>query len=303
MKQIKGSLMLLLAAFIWGTTFVAQTSAKDAIGTFTFNASRSFVGAAFLAILVLLRRRNKAGSTSEKKSVVICGFICGVVLFIAVNLQQGGIVLYPEGVAASGRAGFLTATYVVMVAVCSRLLGKKLHKLVYAAIAFCLLGMYFLCMSGGIDSVYTGDLLELLCAVFFTIHILVIDRFAHCDSVKLSCVQFLTTGVLSTVAMFIVETPDVHSVVRAIFPILYAGIFSSGIAYTLQMAGQKYTQPAIASIIMSLESVFAMLGGWVILGERLSSREFAGCMLVFGAVILAQLPGMLPTQKISHKTV
>ena len=263
MKKTKGSIMLLFAAFFWGTTFVAQTTASDQIGTFTFNGSRSIVGAAFLALLILARtgmKKQKAkvsGEPVEKESIkrtVIGGILCGCVLFFATNLQQSGIAAYPEGVASSGRSGFLTATYVVMVAIVSGLLGKKLHKIVYVAVFVCLGGMYMLCMSGGIDNLYFGDLLGLLCAVCFTGHILAVDHFNDCDSVKISCIQFITNGVLSLICMAIFEQPAWSDLAAAWFPILYAGIFSSGIAYTLQIAGQKYADPAVASIVMSLES-------------------------------------------------
>lgn len=314
-KRFKGSLMLLLAAFFWGTTFAAQSSAADSIPTFTFNAARSFVGAAFLGILILIREgkkrqesgsgiRNRDSTDSEiggtkdskgsaqipKKGVAFGGGICGVVLFAAMSFQQGGIAAYPEGAAASGRSGFLTATYVVMVAICARFLGRKLHKSVYAAVAVCIAGMYLLCMSGGGRGIYFGDVLGLVCAVFFTAHIMVVDHFSYCESVKLSCMQFLVSGILSTVAMLLYEQPDIHMLAAAAVPILYAGILSSGIAYTLQMEGQKYAEPSVAAIIMSLESVFAVLGGWIVLNEKLSVRELAGCALVFAAVILAQLP-------------
>lgn len=301
MKKTKGSIMLLFAAFFWGTTFVAQTTASDRIGTFTFNGSRSIVGAAFLAILILARtgmKKRKAKVSGEPikkentKRTVIGGILCGCVLFFATNLQQSGIAAYPEGVASSGRSGFLTATYVVMVAIVSGLLGKKLHKIVYVAVFVCLGGMYMLCMSGGIDNLYFGDLLGLLCAVCFTGHILTVDHFNDCDSVKISCIQFITNGMLSLICMAIFEQPAWSDLAAAWFPILYAGIFSSGIAYTLQIAGQKYADPAVASIVMSLESVFAVLGGFVVLHEVLAPREIVGCVLVFIAVILAQVPQM-----------
>lgn len=314
-KRFKGSLMLLLAAFFWGTTFVAQSSAADSIPTFTFNAARSFVGAAFLGILILIqegKKRQKSGSgirnpdstNSEmremkdstgsdqipKKGVVFGGGICGVVLFAAMSFQQGGIAAYPEGAAASGRSGFLTATYVVMVAICARFLGRKLYKSVYAAVVVCIAGMYLLCMSGGGRGIYFGDVLGLVCAMFFTAHIMVVDHFSYCESVKLSCMQFLVSGTLSAVTMLLFEQPDIHMLGAAAVPIFYAGILSSGIAFTLQMEGQKYAEPSVAAIIMSLESVFAVLGGWIVLNEKLSFKELTGCVLVFAAVILAQLP-------------
>lgn len=301
MKKTKGSIMLLFAAFFWGTTFVAQTSASDNIGTFTFNGSRSVVGAAFLGVLIfvraILKRQNKKELSAverkdTRKRTLLGGGLCGLVLFFATNLQQSGIAAYPEGVASSGRSGFLTATYVVMVAILSGIFGKKLHKVVYAAVIICLAGMYMLCMSGGLENLYFGDLLGLLCAVCFTAHIMVVDYFSDCDSVKISCIQFITNAILSLICMGIFEQPAISQLQTAWFPIVYAGIFSSGIAYTLQIAGQKYADPAVASIMMSLESVFAVLGGFVVLHEILKPREMIGCALVFTAVILAQLPQM-----------
>lgn len=307
MKRWKGSLMLLLAAFFWGTTFAAQSSAADSIPIFTFNAARSFVGAAFLGMLILIRKgvqKGKSGLDSgggQKRGAVFGGSICGLVLFAAMSFQQGGISAYPEGAAASGRSGFLTATYVVMVAVCARFLGKKLHKSVYAAVVVCIVGMYLLCMAGGVGEIYFGDVLGLTCAVFFTAHILVVDHFSYCESIRLSCMQFLVSGILSTVAMLLFEQPDIHMLAAAAGPILYAGILSSGIAFTLQMEGQKYAEPSVAAVIMSLESVFAVLGGWIVLKERLSVRELAGCALVFAAVILAQLPHKEQAQEMNQQ--
>lgn len=295
MKNLKGSLMLLLAAFFWGTTFVAQSSASESIGAFTFNATRSFVGSAFLAILMLIinKKNNNVEIKNEKKSVIYAGIICGLVLFAAMNTQQWGIVLYPSDVPSSGRSGFLTATYVVIVAVFARLFGKKIHKIIYLSVVMCIIGLFLLCVTDGFSSIYLGDVFGIICAFCFALHIMVVDKFSHCDSVKLSCVQFFVTGVLSLVAMFIFEKPDIIQIREAWFSILYAGILSSGVAYTLQMAGQKYAEPAVASVVMSLESVFAAIGGCIVLNEVLSIREIAGCIIVFLAVVLAQIPSMV----------
>lgn len=307
----KGSIMLLMAAFFWGTTFVAQSAAAKCIGAFTFNATRSYVGAIFLGALIwgrhIVRTRKKVIKNSndavidvisetnepdKKRSVWFCGIICGLVLFAAMNCQQSGITLYPDGVAASGRSGFLTATYVIMVALCSKWLGKKIHPVVGGAVIICIIGMYFLCMSEGFDGVYLGDVLGLVCAACFAGHIMVVDRFSYCDSMKLSCIQFLTSGTLSLIVMLVIERPSFFQIGEALIPIFYAGIFSSGVAYTLQMVGQKYAAPAVASVVMSLESVFAAVGGFLILHEYLSGREVFGCVLVFVAVMLAQIPDM-----------
>lgn len=295
MKNIKGTLILLLTAFIWGTAFVAQTSAGDSLGTFTFNAIRNIIAAMFLFVIICIRdykdNNKKVVSTFPVKE----GIICGIVLCISMTLQQMGINNYPDGVAVSGRAGFLTATYVVMVSVAAVFMGKKLHKLVIISACVCIAGMYLLCMSGGIDSIYPSDILLLLCAVGFTAHILVVDKYSYTDSIKMSCIQFLTAGILSVVGMLIIEHIGniiISDIKSATVPILYAGIMSSGVAYTLQIIGQKYTKPSVTAIVLSLESVFAALAGWVLLSEHLSPREIAGCVLVFVAVIMAQIPQM-----------
>lgn len=303
MKNIKGSIILLIAAFIWGTAFVAQTSASDNVGAFTFTALRSAIGAAFLGVFMLIRKlyfnisKKEVAKPVDIKRSLVGGAICGIVLFFATNLQQLGITVYPEGVASSGRAGFITATYVVMVAISGIFFGKKLHPVLWAAVAGCVAGMYMLCLSGGFSGVYFGDVLVFLCAICFTAHILVVDRFSDIDSILLCCLQFTVTGIISAVLMLIFETPDINAIMAAWLPIAFTGIMSSGVAYTLQMAGQKHAEPAVASIVMSLESVFSVLAGWVILGETLTTREFLGCVLVFAAVITAQLPEFFKEKK------
>jgi drug/metabolite transporter (DMT)-like permease len=299
MKKTTGTLMLLLTAFIWGTAFVAQSSASENIGSFTFNAARSFIAFFFLLTVIGIRacvfkkRTDMQKAPVSFKKTVIAGTLCGIALCTAANFQQFGIAAYPDGVAASGRAGFLTATYVVMVALCARFFGKKLHPIVWVATAGCIAGMYMLCMSGGLSGLYLGDLLLFICAICYTCHILIIDRFTYIDSIKMSCVQFLVCGIISAIGMLIFEQPDVQSLSSAGFEIFYAGVMSSGVAYTLQMAGQRYAEPAVASIVMSLESVFAALAGWVLLNEHLNTTELMGCGLVFAAVILAQVPEFL----------
>lgn len=288
MKNLKGTFILLLAAFIWGTAFVAQTSAGDNIGAFTFNACRNIIGALFLfiviAILDMRKYSDRCDNPSEnnyniyKKNYIINkkdyltdankwpikeGVICGILLCIAMNLQQIGINTYPDGVAVSGRAGFLTATYVVMIAIVSVFMGQKLHKLTIIAAFVCIAGMYLLCIAGGINEIYVADILELMCAVAFTIHMFTVDKY---------------------------DKADINSIMKAIIPILYAGVMSSGIAYTFQIIGQKYAKPSVTAIVLSLESVFAALAGWILLGEHLSTRELTGCILVFTAVIIAQIP-------------
>lgn len=323
MKNLKGSIILFLAAFFWGTTFVAQTSASRCIGAFTYNASRCVVGSLFLFLvaivkdkMTLVRRKRIAGKTENKAVAdstealldgelkdgsqnvknwpIVPGIICGIILFFAMNSQQFGIGLYPADAAASGRSGFLTATYVIMVAAFVQIrglkTGNKLDWMIIIAIIGTIAGMYLLCMSGGIDGIYLGDLFGLLCAICFATHIMVVDKYKDVDSVKLSCMQFVICGIISLVVCVIWERPAFADIWSAIIPILYAGILSSGIAYTLQMVGQKYAEPAVASIVMSLESVIAVISGAVVLKEIMSPREITGCVLVFAAVILAQLP-------------
>ena len=297
MKNIKGSLILLLTALIWGVAFVAQTSASDTVGSFTFNTARSAMASLFLLVVIgiraLINRKKTIGSKPvfSKRQTIVGGLICGVLLCIATNFQQFGIAEYPEGVAASGRAGFLTSTYVVMVAVVSVFFGKKSHPIVWVSAAGCISGMYLLCLSNGFSGIYKADVLLFICAMCFTAHIIAVSRFPMADGILLSFIQFAVCGALSAVLMLIFEhRVDISSILAIKVELLYAGIMSSGIAYTLQILGQKYADPAVASIVLSLESVFSALAGWVILSERLSPKELAGCALVFASVIMAQMP-------------
>lgn len=304
MRNLKGTLILLLTALIWGTAFVAQTSAADSISPFAFLFSRSILASIFLFLLVLFQNRSKlqkrkhnnidnAYKNEDKvwnKSVITGGIFCGIPLAIASILQQIGIGIYPADTAASGRAGFLTATYVIMVSLYSIIKSRKLRISILAATVVCMIGMYLLSLSGGFSKIYTGDILIFLCAIGYAVYILVVDKYGTVDTTKVSCIQFSFVTVFSLIGMLIFENPSIADFRTAALPICYAGIFSSGIAYTLQMVGQKYAEPAVATIVMSLESVFAALSGWLILHEQLKGRELFGCVLVFIAVILAQLP-------------
>ena len=295
----KGALMLLGTAILWGMGFVAQSAAADAVGTFTFNAARNFVGAAFLCGIIESRKRlgldrapDAPGSGFTARTLRLGGIACGIMLCLAANLQQAGIAAYPPNAAASGRAGFVTATYMVMVAMMGVFVGKRLHPSVIAAVALALGGMYLLCVPNGLGSIYLGDWLVLGSALGYALHILVIDRFGMVDGVRLSRLQLLTAGTISLVLALFFENPQPTQLVAALVPVLYAGIASDGIAYTLQIVGQQTTDPTVASIIMSLESVFAALGGWLVLSESLSVVELVGCALVFAAVLLAQAPDL-----------
>ena len=298
MKKARGTLPLLLTAMIWGLAFVAQTSAAGNIGSFSFNAARSIIAAICLLVLNSFRKISGKSSTApapaiDRHRLLRGGLLCGAALCLASNFQQFGIAAYPEGVAASGRAGFLTATYVVMTALCAVVAGKKPHPLVLAGGVLCIGGMYLLCAPKGMSGLYLGDVLELICAVCFTAQILLVSKYADLDGVSLSCVQFAVCGALSLIGALIFEDTRLSDLADAWMPVIYAGVFSSGIGYTLQIIGQKYAEPAVASIIMSLESVFAALAGWLILHERLGGQELLGCALVFIAVLLAQTPELL----------
>lgn len=298
MKKILGSAELFLASVIWGFAFVAQTAGSD-VEPFTFNALRSFIAAIFLALVILLLRLYGRSVLAEgKKSLgknVTAGIACGLALFIATNVQQYGISLYPDEAGASGRAGFLTALYVVFVPVVSAIVfRRRIHPLVWCGVGISLVGMYLICFSGGIHNVYLGDIVMLASAASFCIHILVIDRVSgETNGLLLSCVQFFTVGVLSLIASLIFDKPSVSEIIGATIPLLYLGVMSSGVGYTLQIIGQKNTEPTLASIILSLESVFSVIGGWLILSEHLEARELIGCALVFAAIIVGQLPTFL----------
>lgn len=302
--RAKGPILLLITAILWGMAFVAQTTAADNVGPFTFNVSRNFIGALFLSGVIAFRRRSGqdkpagvAGSGYSRRTLLVAGVLCGIALCAASFLQQAGITAYPPEAAASSRSGFVTATYMVMVAVMLALAGRRPHPIVLAAVVVALLGMYLLCVPDGIGSVYLGDWLVFASAFGYAVHILVIDRFTQVDGVRLSRVQLLVSGGISLVCALAFEHPDPSAVLAAAIPILYAGVCSDGIAYTLQIVAQKTTDAAVASIIMSLESVFAAIGGWLILSESLSAVELVGCALVFVAVLMSQVPEMIEARR------
>lgn len=287
----KNACMLILTAFIWGTAFVAQSVGMDFLEPFTFNGVRSLIGGiVLLPCIFLIRRINARSGEAEKaegtrKDLVLGGILCGLLLFAASSLQQIGIVY-----TTAGKAGFITAFYIVIVPVLGIFLHKRIGWKVWAAVVMALAGLYFLCMTEEL-TVGKGDLYIFLCALIFSVHILVIDHFSpRVDGVKMSCIQFFTCGIVSLIPMFAWETPGVDNLLAGWMPLLYAGVLSCGVAYTLQVVGQKNVNPAVASLILSLESCFSVLAGWLILGEKLTMREFAGCVLMFAAIILAQLP-------------
>lgn len=297
-SNLKGSLILCTAALLWGLAFVVQNRAADKIPPFAFNCMRSFIGAAFLfAFMGIKSISNKdytpVPKTMNKKLLLTGGIVCGVVLAISTNFQQFGIAAYPEGVPTEARSGFLTALYVIIVPLLSIFAKKKVPLVVWCSAIVALFGFYMLCLFEGVSGFYLADLLVLGCTLAFSLHIIVIDK--YCDAiggVRLSAFQFIFCGIVSGIMSLIFELDSISlsNIVSVIPEILYMGIVSSGIAYTLQTVGQKYAEPAVASLSMSLESVFAALGGWVITGNALKGNEIIGCLLVFAAIVLAQIP-------------
>lgn len=291
-KNFKGSLMLLITSLIWGTAFVAQSEGMNYVEPFTYNAMRTLLGGVVLIPVIILfrfldKRNGKEKANFSLKNTVTGGICCGIVLFIASSFQQSGIAQ-----TTAGKAGFVTALYIVIVPLIGIFLHKKMPLRMWLFIAIALAGFWLLCIKQDIG-ISSGDLLVFFGAIFFAVHITVIDFFneKNTDGVLMSCIQFFTAGLLMLICMFIFEKPAVSNIVGAGGTILYAGIMSCGVAYTLQILGQKHTNPTLATMLMSLESVFAALSGWLILGEKLSIKEFFGCVLIFAAVILAQLAG------------
>ncbi len=290
-QQIKSSLILLLTATIWGVAFVAQSVGMEYIGPFTFNAIRCVLGGLVLIpVILVLKKKKETGAENQekedKKTLWAGGIACGVILCIASNLQQFGIME-----ASVGKSGFFTALYIVMIPVIGIFIGKRPGIKLWFCVALAVVGMYLLCMKDGSFTIERADIMLLLCALVFSFHILVVDYFSpKVDGVKMSCIQFFVCGVLSAVGMLFTETPDIFNIQAAWLPLLYAGLLSCGVGYTLQIVGQKGINPVIASLIMSLESVISALAGWVILGQVLSPKEILGCVLMFVAIIITQIP-------------
>ena len=293
--QMKNSLLLLLTAFIWGVAFVAQSVGGEAVGCFTFNGVRSLIGAVVLLPVIYfldVQKKKELGEEKfleqkdDKKTLLLGGICCGVMLCIASNFQQFGISF-----TTVGKAGFITAMYILIVPILGLFMKKKVGIKVWLGVVLATIGLYMLCMTSESFSLSKGDFLVLICAGFFSLHILIIDYFSpKVDGVRMSCIQFFVCGVISTAIAFIFENPSFSAILSGWLPILYAGVLSCGVAYTLQIVGQKNMDPTVASLILSLESVFSVLAGWVILHQTLSVRELFGCVLMFLAIILAQLP-------------
>lgn len=297
--QYRSSLLLFLTASIWGVAFVAQSVGMDYMGPFTFNAARSLIGGIVLLPLIAVRERSrkKNGGEAEppekkkvrRKVTLLGGCCCGLAICTASMFQQYGIQY-----TTVGKAGFITTLYIIIVPIMGLFFGKKVRRIVWAGAALAAAGMYLLCVNETL-SLNKGDLLVFLCAVIFSVHILVIDYFSpKADGVKLSCIQFFVAGIICTIGAFLLETPSWDALVSGAVPVLYAGVMSCGVAYTLQIIGQRNLDPTVASLILSLESVVSVLAGWVILDQTMNGKEIFGCVLVFAAVILVQLPGKKP---------
>ncbi len=300
-KLIKQNLMPLLAALIWGTAFVAQSVCADVVPPFAFNAIRSLIAAAVLLPVASAfdraeLRRGRTPIPSNRKHLWLGGVLCGVFLAAAANLQQAAMAD-----TTAGKAGFITALYTVLVPVLGIFLRKRTPLKTWLSVVIAVAGLWLLCFRAGTRlELKTADAYLLLCAFFFAVQIHVIDRFsADVDGIRLSCVQFLTTGLISAVLSAVFETVSWSGVLGCAWPILYFARFSSCIAYTLHILALKDADdPTIPSLLFSLESVFSVLAGAVILGDRLSGREYLGCALMFAAVILAQLPSFKKKNKL-----
>lgn len=290
--KMRNAVLLLLTATIWGVAFVAQSVGMDYAGPLTFNCVRSLIGGVVLlpCIWYFDRKRAKTQQTvsipGAGKTLVTGGVCCGVFLCLASNFQQFGIQY-----TTVGKAGFITACYIIIVPILGLFFKKKCSPVIVGAVALSVAGLYLLCMTGGDLSVNKGDLLMLVCAALFAVHIMIIDFFSPVvDGVKMSCIQFFVCGILSGMGMLLYETPDMGQILAAWAPVLYAGVMSCGVAYTLQIIGQKGADPTVASLILSLESSISVLAGWAILNQKLTAKELTGCVLMFAALILAQLP-------------
>ena len=284
---IGSSLLLFLAACIWGVAFVAQSVGMDYMGPFTFNGARFIIGGTVLLPLVFVRTGKKKNTEGIPLSLTLKGGICcGLAICAASTFQQIGIQY-----TTVGKAGFITTLYIIIVPVFGLFLHKKVPGKVWVAAVIASVGLYMLCINESF-AIEKGDALVFVCAVLFSIHILVIDYFSpKTDGVVLSCLQFYTAGIICTVWALFAEHPAWGQLLQGILPLLYAGVMSCGIAYTLQIIGQKNLDPTVASLILSMESAVSVLAGWVILGQALSMKELFGCGLVFAAVILVQMPG------------
>ncbi len=296
-NQWKGTLALLGATVIWGFAFIAQSVGMDLIGPMTFQMVRCFLAVLFLipcGYILDFKKCSVAESTKKWKDSTLwkSGIICGCALFVAASLQQIGLMDTD-----AGKAGFITAMYIVLVPILGLFLGKKVPRTAVISVCIAVAGLYLLsCV--GVTQINRGDLFLMGCALAFAVQINCVDRFApNVDGIRMNCIQSLTVTVLSVPFVLLTETVDIGNLLACWAPLCFAGILSMGLAYTLQIIGQKSLEPTTASLIMSLESVFAALGGWWLLKERMTGVELLGCAMVFAAVVLSQLPEKRATKK------
>ena len=284
--QLRGALMLLGASFFWGTTFVAQMSGMDGLGPFSYATARYFIGVLALTAVLWFTRRQRAKERLQNRygRGFLTGLLIGISLFAASSFQQVAM-LYTT----TGKAAFITCLYIVFVPLVSVLIGKKIRTENWIGAFLAITGLYFLALNEDF-SVNFGDVLLLIGAFFWTAQILLVDKFANCvDAMELSTGQAFTTAVFSFTAMMLFENPTLDAIFSAAVPILYGGVMSSGVAFTLQIYGQKYAEPSAAAILMSFESIFGAVSGWLLLGEVMTGREIFGCVMMFAGIIVTQL--------------
>lgn len=294
-SKLKGNLILLITAIVWGISFISQSTSMDHIKPSTFNGIRTMLGAIVLIPFVVSanlknKKNNIKQTNADKKVLIIGGILCGTALCIASTLQTYSMI----GI-SGGKAAFLTANYIIFVPIISIFIGKRPPLKIIPVLIISMVGFYFLCMTKDDLSVGLYDAVALICAVIFSLHILLVDYFSpKVEGVKLACLQFFVCGLINIIIMLVFEKPNIDQIMKCWFPIFYAGVFSCGVAYTLQIVGQKYTDPTSATLIMSLESVFAAIFGWLlppyIPEDIMNGREIFGCLLIFIAIILIQLP-------------
>ena len=288
-KNLRASFCAVLAAFLWGSAFIAQELGAGSVDSFTFCATRSWIGAAVLLLISFLFRKHFTVPTEQrrtyKRDLLWGGIACGVAMSIASNLQQAGIAAGTS----SGKAGFITSLYVVLVPIFGLFCKRRAPWIAWIGTVIAVVGLYLLCIDETLR-IQGGDIFVLICAVFFALQILLIDRLPHIHGIHLCCVQLLVVAVTSTVLALLFEHPSPNVILGAFWPILYCGVFSSAFAYTLQIVAQQGSNPTVITLLLCLESVFAVLSGMVVLGDIPTLKEGIGCVLMFAAIILSQLP-------------
>ena len=290
-SKFKGNIILLITSLIWGISFVSQSVGVKTLSPAAFNGIRTILGALVLVPVIFAtdfvkKKNNTYHSEKKNKYLWLGGLVCGTALCAASTVQTYGLVY-----TTAGKGGFITALYILFVPIIGIFLGKRPGINVLIGILLSLAGMYFLCLFGTDLTMNKGDAIIIVCAILFAVHIICVDYFSpRADGTKLACLQFFVSGTINIIMMLMSDTPTIQDVLSCAVPILYSGVMSCGVAYTLQIIGQKYTEPTIASILMSFESVFSVLAGWLILKDALSPAEGFGCVLMFSAIIVAQLP-------------